>query len=362
MLEEEIAGLVAAHGVSDDTPGLALLIAQGGDVLYRGGFGLADVGAHRAITPDDNFIIASNTKQMCCLCVLMLAEHGLVDLEAPVRRWFPDFPDYVDRITLHQMMAHTAGVPDYYEEGFDNGFSPALLALDHATLAQMLDYIKTLGGLEFEPDTNWAYSNSTYLMLGDVVRQVTGLDFGVFLEREVLRPLGMNQSFAPDDYDHRDCWLVKGYRAAKDGQGGFEACPYDMFQVGFADGNVSSNVDDILTWHRWLYDGVGPKLVTPDYKRLLTRNRVLKDGRRTGYGLGLILGDEEGVCPFKRHLPVHAEMWHSGGATGFISLSSRFVDDDVSIILLCNNETIEQHDLFKGVARLVLGDDAEKED
>ena len=61
-------------------------------------------------------------------------------------------------------------------------------------------------------------------------------------------------------------------------------------------------------------------------------------------------------------MTVHAEMWHSGGATGFISLSSRFVDDDVSIILLCNNETIEQHDLFKGVARLVLGDDAEKED
>ena len=193
-LDNKIAEIAAKHGTTSETPGFAVAVSRDGELLYKGAFGCADLETGRQIDPDDNFVIASNTKQMCCTCMLILAERGLIDLDEPVRRFFPDFPDYVERITIRQMMAHTAGVVDYFGEGPDATFAPEVLAMRDAGVEEVLEYIKTLGDLEFEPGTSWAYSNSTYVMLGEIVRQVTGMGFGHFLEKEVLRPLGMERS------------------------------------------------------------------------------------------------------------------------------------------------------------------------
>ena len=354
MHEERIAAIAAAHGVGESTPGFALAVERRGELLFEGGFGCADVEAGRPVGPDDNFVIASNTKQMCCLAMLVLSERGLVDLDAPVAPYFEAMPDYVRRVTPRQMMAHTSGVPDYFEEGFEGGFPPEVMALSQAGAPEVLDYISTLPGPDFEPDTSWAYSNSTYVMLGDIVRQVTGVGFGHFLEREVLRPLGMARSFAPDDLDSRDEWLVEGYHRTADG--GFERRPYDMLMVGFADGNVSSNVRDMLRWHRWLFDGEGPELVSAETKAQLTRDHVLLDGRPTGYGLGLFLGRDDAPSGRGRHFPAHAEVWHTGGATGFVSIASRFVDEGLSVVMLTNDEDIDRDGIFRDVAGLFLGE------
>lgn len=349
-LDNKIAEIAAKHGITSETPGFAVAVSRDGELLYRGAFGCADLETGRQIDPDDNFVIASNTKQMCCTCMLILAERGLIDLDEPVRRFFPDFPDYVERITIRQMMAHTAGVVDYFGEGPDATFAPEVLAMRDAGVEEVLEYIKTLGDLEFEPGTSWAYSNSTYVMLGEIVRQVTGMGFGHFLEKEVLRPLGMERSFAPDDYVSRDPWLVEGYSRV---DGGFEHQPYDMLQVGFADGNVSSNVDDMLRWHRWLFDGEGPELLSKEWKDLLMTDNTLADGRKTGYGLGLFLGEDGSACGRGRHLPDHAEIWHTGGATGFVSNCSRFVEDGMSVVLLTNDEDIPRDPIFMDVCHAV---------
>ena len=355
-IDEAVSAAAAAHGVTGATPGFSIGVMSAREVVFEGAVGLADVASGRAIRPGDNFVIASNTKQLCCLCVLMLAERGLVDLDAPVRRFFPDFPDYVDRVSVAQMMAHTSGIPDYFEEGFAEGFPDELRALAKADLPRMLGYVRTLGGLEFEPDHGWAYSNSTYLMLGDIVRQLTGEGFGHFLESEVLRPLGMDRSFAPDDYVSRDPWLVNGYsrREGAVGRPDFVEQPYDMLMVGFADGNVSSNVDDMLRWHRWLYEGEGPDLVRPETKALLFRDRTLADGRRTGYGLGLSLGLDGSACDMPCHLEGQPEVWHSGSAAGFVSVCSRFTERNLSVAMLTNDDGIARDDIFRDVCRAIL--------
>ena len=352
MYEERIAAIAAAHGVNDTTPGFALAVEKAGELLYEGGFGCADLTSSRRITPSDNFIIASNTKQMCCTAMLMLAERGLLDLDKPIAPYFEQMPAYIQRVTPRQMMAHTSGVPDYFEEGFEGGFAPEVMALAQADADEVLSYIATLPGPDFEPDTSWAYSNSTYVMLGELVRKLTGMGFGHFLEQEVLRPLGMEHSFALDDLVSRDSWLVNGYYRQADGT--FSMRPYDMLMVGFADGNVSSNVGDMLKWHHWLFDNRGPELLKPETKAFLTRDNLLQDGTPTGYGLGLFLGRDNAPSGRGRHLPEHAEIWHTGGATGFISIASRFTDEKLSVILLTNDEDIDRDGIFCDVAELFL--------
>ena len=356
-LERGIANVAGEFGVTESTPGFAVLVGTADDVLYEGTFGCSDLESGRAIDPTDNFIIASNTKQMCCTALLMLEERGLVDLDAPVGPYFPDFPEAVRVLTPLQMMGHTSGFADYFDTLFEAGKIEELRAYSRATTAEMLVFVRDNMGIEFPADSSWAYSNSTYLMLGDLVRQVDGRPFGRFVKEEILDPVGMVRSFAADDYDHREPWLVNGYSRGKDGS--FVLEPYDMLQVGFADGDVSSNVRDMLTWQRWLFDGQGPELLSASTKARLFQDRVLADGQRSGYGLGLFLGIEGSACTGPEHparlLPDHPVIWHTGGATGFLSYAGRFTEEGISIIVLTNDDGIEGEDVARKVAPLVLG-------
>ena len=102
--------------MNDKTPGMALLIAQGDEVLLRKGYGLADMETGRKISPDDNLIIASNTKQFTCMEILMLVEAGLLHLDDTVEKLFPDFPEDVKKVTIWEMMVHQSGIKEYFEE------------------------------------------------------------------------------------------------------------------------------------------------------------------------------------------------------------------------------------------------------
>lgn len=355
-LGARIARIAEKYGVNEGTPGFSALVGTKDDVLFEGAFGCADLESGRAIDPSDNFIIASNTKQFCCISLLMLEERGLIDLGAPVAPFFPDFPEQVRALTPLQMMGHTSGLADYFDKAIEEGHIDELKSYARATTAEMLAYVRDNMGLDFPADTAWSYSNSTYLMLGDIVRQLDGRPFGRFVTEEILRPVGMGRSFAADDYDHREPWLVNGYSRGKDGS--FVLEPYDMLQVGFADGNISSNVRDLLTWQRWLFDGQGPELLAPATKARLFQDHQLLDGSCTGYGLGLFLGTVGGASDAperpSRHVPGHPEVWHTGGATGFVSCVSRFTDEGVTVIVLLNDDGIEPGNVMGDIARVVL--------
>lgn len=107
---EERLDRVISPVMNDETPGMALLIAQGDEVLVRKGYGLADMTTGRKLSPDDNLIIASNTKQFTCMAILMLVEEGLLHLDDTVEKFFPDFPEDVKKVTIWEMMVHQSGL------------------------------------------------------------------------------------------------------------------------------------------------------------------------------------------------------------------------------------------------------------
>lgn len=321
------------------TPGMALLIAKDEDILIRKAYGMADLDAERPIRPEDNFVVASNTKQFTCVAVMMLAEQGLLELDEPIERFFSDFPPYKSGVTVRHLMTHVSGIKEYFAEGIWE----TIPQMRQANTRKMVELIKGFGDLDFQPETQFSYCNSAYVMLGQIVEQLSHRSFGRFLEEEICQPVGMNHTVVPDYMDNRPPSLMEGYTLQENGS--FQKQTYDMALVGYADGNMQSNVDDLYQWHKYLYMG--------DSQLLLPRSRLnqafcenrLKDGAGTGYGLGFFLGHYKG----------HREIWHTGGTNGFISRCSRFPDDGITLIMLTNYEGLPKDKMYEKIATELFG-------
>ena len=349
LAEKEI-DRVAGSYVSDATPGFSMLLARDGEVLFRKSYGMADIENGVRIRPSDHFIIASNTKQFTCLSILILRERGLLDLDQPIARFFQDFPEYKDEVTLRMLMTHTSGIMEYFEDDLKKN----LPILRTAHTADIIDLAKAYGNrLHFTPDTDQSYCNTAYVMLGSIIEQLSGMRFGQFLKKEIFDTLEMDQSVAPDYMDQPDPEQVCGYMSAEgenadllrnDDHARFIKIPYDMLEIGYADGNISTNVDDILKWHQYLYDENDDRIVPYDIRRELWEPHVLKTGRKTNYGLGIMTGD---FCEGHLTVSERRELWHTGGSEGFISRISYFPDEKISAVMLTNWNGITRDELFK---------------
>ena len=351
---------IASRYVSDATPGFSLLIAEDGEPVLRSAYGMADIESGTRIRPEDHFIIASNTKQFTCLAVLMLRERGLIDLDETIERFFPDFPDYRKKVTVRMLMCHTSGITEYFDDEVLGQNEEFLRTADTAALIEMM---KNIGDkLHFEPDTDFSYCNTAYVMLGSIIEQLSGKSFGRFLKEEIFDVLEMSHSVAPDYMDETDVEQVTGYMSPEAGEEypklfengeRFVACPYDMLEVGYADGNISTNVDDILKWHRFLFDETDDRLVPYEKRKEMWTPHKLKDGRETSYGLGLITGD---LDEDHKTFDDRREIWHTGGTMGFISRISYFPDDKISVVMLTNWNGIDRDNLFCEIMQCVNGD------
>ncbi len=323
--------------ISDTTPGLAILLAHGDKILMRKGYGMANIEEGIELTADHTFAVASVTKQFTCLAILILKEQGLLELDQVIAPFFKDFPSYVNRVTVRQLMTHCSGIKEYFEEDIYSKYPKAL----HASATELLEYIKDFGDLSFEPTTIYSYCNSAYVMLGSIIEQLSGMPFGAFIEKNILKPLGMKNSSAPDDMKNKSSSLAEGY-ILKDGI--FEKQNYNMALVGYADGNLQTTVDDLFIWHKFLFMSQDETIVKrKTINEMFTENK-LSDGSMSGYGLGLFLGEQMG----------HKEIWHTGGTMGFVSRSSRYPNDDLSLIMLTNYDGIEKDEIYSRIAKLLF--------
>lgn len=332
-LEQRLDAVISST-MNENTPGMALLIAEGDEVLIRKAYGIADFKTGRKVTPDDNFVIASNSKQFTCFAIKMLEAEGLLDQDETIERFFPDFPDYVKKVTIKDLMIHQSGIKEYFEED-------RWQATAEATTEQMMDIIKGFGGLDFEPHEKFAYCNSAYVMLGRIVEQLSQMTFGQFVKTRILDPVGMTNSFVPDYMDDKPESLIEGYVLQEDGS--YKEAKYDMLLVGYADGNIQSNVDDMLRWHRHLYMEDTSVFLDREIMEQSFVDYPLGDGMPSGYGFGFFIN---GSKYHEGHLEGHEEIWHTGGTNGFISRVSRFVDDNLSVIMLTNYEGLPKNELF----------------
>src|SRR5713226_7593687 len=162
-------------------PGLSLLVSRDGNPIRQQGYGLSNVELQVPVKPETIFQSGSVGKQFTATAVMMLVEEGKIGLEDPLTKYFRDAPATWKRVTIRELLSHTAGFTDY-PKTFD--------MRKEYTEKELLKIVESIP-LAFPPGSSWSYSNLGFLTLGLVIRKVTGEFYGDFLQERIFRPLDM---------------------------------------------------------------------------------------------------------------------------------------------------------------------------
>lgn len=305
----------------------SVLVVQDENIVLNKGYGLAKREQHIANTPQTKFRIGSLTKQFTATAVLMLQEQGKIDLHDPVCGYMPDCPTAWKSITIHHLLNHTSGIPD-----FTDFIGYALTKSARSTPEQTIARFKNKP-LDFRPGEKWHYSNSGYIVLGHIIDLVSGASYENFLKKNIFTPLEMRDT----GYDHNEKSLASGYKNAWR-----EADMIDM-SIPFAAGGLYSTTEDLYKWDRALHNKL--LLSEESYKKMFTAYTATTGPDSDGYGYGWTIGKKQGRRVYA----------HAGEIDGFVSLIARFPDDKVSIILLSNQQNIHWQFIVSSLVNRLSG-------
>ena len=324
-----------------DSPGAAVLVVHNDAVLLRKGFGMANLELKVPVDPEQVFRIGSITKQFTAVAILQLVGAGKIKLDDNISTYVPGFPPVGHKVTIAQLLNQTSGLPSYTDE-------KTWLTTWRQDLKpdDLLAFTKGKSPL-FTPGTDWAYSNTNYILLGEVIAKVSGESYASYVQTKLLAPAGMQHS----QYDNAEDVIpgrVPGYAVA--GPKKWKNAAYLSMTHPYAAGALVSNVDDLWKWDKALSAGrlIDTKLLAQAYS-----DTVLPDGRSTGYGYGWGIGT----------LGQRKTIEHGGGINGFAAYEMKVPDAGLYIAILSNNEAaaplVGTGTLAFRIANAVLGGEGE---
>ena len=326
----DVEPLMARFLADSNVVGVSVGVEHGSDVIVRGGWGLADRRTGRKATAETVYRLGSSSKQFTAALVMKLVERGVVGLDDPVDRHLPQMPRKWLGITIRQLLNHTSGVPNFTDTGSSNWakkLSPAgLLALVSGH------------GLQFPAGSKYAYSNSNYVMLGQIAERHYGKPFPQILADELFGPLNMTSTrYCEDEYGANG----QAMPYIRDGDRVKDA-PYWSTAHGFGSGGICSTVADVAVWTRALHGG---KVVgASSYAQMTTPEGAAAPER---YGFGLTARSVNG----------RPALLHGGTVPGFIAMPAWLPAEQLSIVILMNTRpTPHTTYLLRDLARIALGD------
>lgn len=305
-------------------PGCALGVYQNGRLTKFASSGAADVAAGRAMNADTQFYAASVSKQFTTLAAMQLVEKGKLRLDDDIRKYLPELPDYGHKVSVAMLMNHTAGIRD----SLDLLYLAGQADVAAANRAQALKLTLAQTATKFEPGTRYDYSNGGYLLLSEIVERVSGEPFAAYVNRAVLKPMGMARSFVMDGARSADANIARGYQL-EDGK----LVLADSYPLFGGSGGLITTINDLAKYDRDIDSG--HKVWTPTIRKLMLEPGHFNDGttvRRAersnqAYAAGLTVGPN----------------WfgHTGGARGFKTMYAHLPERRMGLGLLCNNGAID---------------------
>ncbi len=305
----------------------SILIAQNGKILISKGYGMANYEHDVPNTPQTKFRIASMTKQFTAAAIMQLQEKGLLSVNDPIIKYIPDYPETGKEITIHHLLTHTSGIPNFtslpeYEKTM-------MLPSPVEKSIELFKYKP----LEFAPGERFKYCNSGYLVLGYIIEKISGKSYEEYMQENIFQPLNMKDTGC-DQHSTVLKHRAAGYALTEDG---LVNASYIDITVPHAGGALYSTVEDLYKWDRALYT---EKLVK---KSSLEKMFTPFKGY---YGYGWVI-----TSLFNRR-----RINHEGGINGFNSDISRYIDDDVFITVLSNTEGAKIIKISKDIAAIVFGE------
>jgi CubicO group peptidase (beta-lactamase class C family) len=312
---EEHARAVAKEWLERGIPGVSVAVAVDGKIVYSEGFGYADLEQRVPAWPTTKFRIASISKPLTATALMQLVEQGKIDLDAPVQKYVPSFPDKGAVITTRMLAGHLAGIRHYQGDEF--------------TISKhydaVLDGIKIFADdpLVSRPGREYHYSSYGFNLVSAVIESASGENFLSYMHDHVFAPLGLRNTL-PDQPTEIIAERARFYRTAKDKP--VQNAPFVDNSYKWAGGGFLSTVEDLARFGSALLQ---PGFLKPESLLLLFTSQKTADGKESGYGIGW------GVRTSKSGQRIYE---HSGGAVGGTSQLILYPDAHVVVAMICNFE------------------------
>jgi CubicO group peptidase (beta-lactamase class C family) len=314
-------------------PSASVAVVQHGKLVYTHAYGWAHLDPKVAATAEMRYSIGSISKQFTAAAILLLQQDGKLSLDDAVSKYVPGLTQG-DKVTIRQILSHTSGYQDSWPE--DYVMTPML---QPESAQQILDtWAKK--PLDFEPGTQWQYSNTNFVIAGRIVETITRHPLMDMLVERIFRPLGMKSVWNSDEAKLTQVDATPYYRHAL---GPLRQAPKEGRGWMFAAGELAMTAHDLALWDESM---IAQSLLSKEsYKQMFTEVK-LNNGKGTHYGLGVQVLDRNG----------HREIEHSGEVSGFVSDNVVMVDDGVAVAVLTNQDAVGAASTIAGLAApVVLG-------
>jgi len=308
---------------STKVPSASLAVVKDGHIAYLQAYGEARITPPMEATPQMQYPIGSISKQFTAAAILFLAQEGKLKLDDPVSKYLPDLTR-ANEVTIRMLLSHTSGYQDYWPEDY------VMTSMMVPTTAQHILDVWAKRPLDFDPGTQWQYSNTNYVIAGSIVEKVSGTPLIDMLKKRIFVPLGMDNVY-DTDASKLPATDPTGYE--RHALGPQRPSPLEGAGWMFAAGELAMPAHDLALWDISMLDR---SLLSPaSYTQMLTPV-LLKNGTNTNYGLGVFVRQRDG-----RNI-----IEHSGEVSGFVSENLLFPDQHAAIIVLTN-------EMASGTASLV---------
>lgn len=321
--------VLAATGV----PSASLAVVQEGKIAYLRAYGKARLDPAVPATPAMQYSVGSISKQFTAAAVLLLVEDGKLTLDDPIAKYLPDLTR-ANEVTVRMLLSHTSGYQDFWPEDY------VMTSMLVPTSAQHILDVWGKKPLDFDPGTKWQYSNTNYVIAGRIVEQLSGKPLIDLLQQRIFQPLGMKDVYN-SDASHLPASDPTGYY--RHALGPLRPAPQEGSGWMFAAGELAMPAHDLALWNISLMNR--SLLKASSYDEMF-KDVHLKDGKPTGYGLGVFVGEHNGR-PY---------IEHSGEVSGFVSENGVEPADKAAITVLTNEDASSAaSDIAREIAPMLTG-------
>ena len=326
-------------------PGCAVGVINNGEYIHKRGYGLANLEHNISIDENSIFRIGSISKQFTAMAIAILEEKGLLAFDDEMQKHIPDLIDYGEEVTINQMIHHFSGLGDYEDMDYPGRFKNAVDEEfrwgneDYLTNKEFYALIKTLP-LFRKPERKFWYSNAGYALLTLVAQNVSGLNLRELAERDIFKPLAMNDTFFNDDVNLIIKNRADGYSPIKGKPGQYKINMTNLSWVG--DGGVHTSLNDFIKWDQNFYDnklGAAEVSLIKTMEKTYAETKVKKRNQKMSREQ-----ENQRTYAFAQNLAYYNgyKRWsHSGSWVGYLAHYTRFPELSFSTAVFCNTNEID---------------------
>lgn len=314
-LEAKINALIPTQ-VNDSTPGLVVGVVQNGELIFSKGYGMANLSYGIPNDPKMVYNIGSVSKQFLGYAFAMLHIKGDLNIDDPVNKYLEDWPEFEYAVTLRHLLTHTSGYREAYTM---SNLAGRFIGVDRLSREECLEVVRKQPNLEFIPGSQWTYNSTAWVILAEILENITDRPADVWVENNILKPLGMNDTQIESYVGEVILDTAESY--SYDKQKGYTNQESNRAIFGAAE--VYTSITDLVKWiNNYRTAVIGGKEVN----NLFLEPFILNDESNSEYGLGIGNNSYRGLKRYR----------HTGGHEAFATQLSYFPEYDLGLITISN--------------------------